>query len=229
MKNYLLSSLLIIFLIPNIAIAQIGKEKNEQKLKDERPTKKGGVMFNISGGLTFINQSYSIPNAYNSGTNSMTQKGFQINSGISIGYFLINNFMLGVDLSNTYTNSTTKINSTNYPYSNGGTYSRNAQMIGISPFLRYYLPVSKKSAFFPELAFGINAYSESNGSNSATSSILTYRAGLGFSHFINKNVAFSIAGYYTIQSLSNRTNSTIIYNSNTNRIPQLLYGFQLFF
>jgi hypothetical protein len=231
MKKHFLS-ILFCFVIINVAEAQLNKEKNEKKATFEMPIQKGCLMLNINGGLSFMNQNYTIPANYNAyyGATSYSVKGVQISSDVSIGCFLVKHFMLGINLSNTYSYSTLTFHSSVNTFTNGNSTSTSGQTISVSPIMRYYFPIAKKTALYPEFDFGIVSDSRTSSKGALSrSATFVYRAGLGLNQFINKNVAFSIGGYYTIQSLSSKASTNVIYDSKNNRVPQLLYGFQLFF
>ncbi len=89
------------------------------------------------------------------------------------GYFIAKNLAIGIELS--YLNY--KFKPTNITYNS----------IGVGTFLRYYFLGNEKGKFFTEASYSV--------SKQITENMWTnyYTAGLGYSYFINKNVALEVS------------------------------------
>lgn len=78
--------------------------------------------------------------------NSNSDKQFAISLTPRMGYFIINNFAVGLDLTIDYTHTE----------GNGGDYVSNMTRFGAGPFIRYYVP-SKKLLPFAEASYSIGS------------------------------------------------------------------------
>ena len=107
------------------------------------------------------------------------------------GYFITDNFALGIDLSLFY--STTKYGESDSKYSQ--------TMFGAGPFARYYVP-SEKARPFIEVngSFGsvISKYEPKDGETSEDkASIMSFGGGIGIAVPINDKVTFDVMAGYT--------------------------------
>lgn len=139
-----------------------------------------------------------------------------INIQPKFGYFITNNFALGLDLS--------LGTSINKPKSGGKT---TLTTFGIGPFVRYYISGSKVMPFFEiNSQFGsLSSKDEYQGySSSSSSSIRSIGGGAGLAVKLGEKVTFDMMAVYN--SLSEKAKEN---NPNDNRTVQGTLGFKFGF
>jgi Protein of unknown function (DUF3575) len=92
----------------------------------------------------------------------------------SAGYFFVENFAAGLNLSYT-----------NISYS-----SSSASLLGFGPFVRGYFGNKSDGKFFGQVAFSL---ASSNSSSSSNSSASAFGLKLGYAKFLNKNIALEFS------------------------------------
>ena len=112
------------------------------------------------------------------GGSEEADKSFNVNLSPKIGYFLIDNLAIGLDLGVEFVT----INSGDYNHS--GTY------ISAGPFVRYYVPTSKVLPFF-ELGGSIGSMDTNN--------VIKYGGGIGLAAPLGERVMVDVlAGYHSV-------------------------------
>jgi len=107
-----------------------------------------------------------------SGSFNRNKYSSQLQLNPKVGYFIVKNLAVGLDLSYFRLQSVFK--------------DKAYEMIGVGTFLRYYFLGNERGKFFTEASYSVSKYiSENTWTN-------YYNAGLGYSYFINKNVALEI-------------------------------------
>ena len=109
-----------------------------------------------------------------------------------VGYFVIDNLAVGLDIS--IASSTTKIGTDNDKFV--------TTMLGISPFARYYIPTEKVLPFFEVGGtYGsiTTKYSYNNSENKSSSNANAFWAGVGMAVPLGDRVTFDVmAGYNSL-------------------------------
>jgi hypothetical protein len=128
----------------------------------------------------------------------------------SVGYFVINNFMVGL-----------QGNYSNWRQSQGGIKSR-TNSFSIGPVLRYYIPFGGKFALFPE-ASAAYSWSLSRSKGDASGVFLDYKnksinyiykAGAGVTWFVKPNIGIeAVLGYRQNNKKSTPSYTTTLYTS----------------
>lgn len=155
-----------------------------------QPTQRGnfviGTRLGFSTAKSTIDVTTDTGNIKGDGGSSM-----QLNVSPALGYFLFNNFVMGVGMDWLRTSSKTGVDVS------GGTAppqesSNNNVLFG--PFVRYFLPIGNNQAFFigSTLGFG-NSKNQYTGSDnvvqSINTSLLTLGLGPGFTIYSNNGLA----------------------------------------
>ena len=155
---------------------------------------KGRILFGLS---TSSNNLYSM---YSGGSANFFQLGFTtlktksdvgnssekirtFNLSPRVGYFIVKNLAAGLDINYSFMSMGT------------GTNKETISLLGIGPFLRYYLPLKKVAPFAEvEGSFGsaVNKYSSGN----YKSSISSFLGGIGLAVPVGDKFAFDLMGGY---------------------------------
>jgi hypothetical protein len=159
-------------------------------------TSKGGFL--VSGGISFIHRNDEYPS-------SSSTKYSSLSITPRVGYFIKNNFAIGLSLPLSLTDQMSN--------SIHGSYGAKSWSLGTGPFIRYYFPLTEKLFVLTEAGYSWNTnhtkYSENGSFQKEKARQLTL--GAGAAYFINKNVAIELlAGYRkTTESLAEATTSGI--------------------
>jgi hypothetical protein len=177
-----------------------------------------GSTIGISSTSSNISQSTS------TGNGEKTPRSLQINLSPSIGYFLMEDFALGIGLDYTYS------------YQRDGDNNRRTDSDFLfGPFMRYYLPVKEKMAFFGVLDFGFgNSSNENlllNGNESVSSNILAVGVGPGFTIISTNAIGLETIFKYNFARSKFDTELAGIKTSTTTNTSQfdISLGVQLYF
>lgn len=128
----------------------------------------------------------------------------QFNLSPGIGYFLVDNFVMGIGMDWIRNNSSTGVDL------NGGTTipndSQNNNLL-FGPFVRYFLPTGDDNAFFIGAVFGFgnskNQFTSDNQTQSINNSLLTMGAGPGYTIYSNNGLALeALVKYNFARSIS---------------------------
>jgi hypothetical protein len=135
-------------------------------------------------------------------------KNLHFNLMPKAGYFVVNNLVLGLDL----TFSTMRMKDDDYKY--------NLSILGAGPFVRYYVPLEKVMPFFElngSLGSSRTKYSSDQFEDEFKSSVNSVGGGAGVAILLGRNVTFDLlAGYSRIvvkEKEDNEDNWRDIYNS----------------
>lgn len=173
--------------------------------RTEAQTQQGKIMVGVSSGLSLVGTGSSLMSFgfstdkhtinYNGYTSTTTEKSTSFNLFPKVGYFVVDNLALGVDL--TYAYNKTEMNS-----SNNDTWV--TTIIGVGPFARFYLPSGKVLPFFEVsglLGFGDNkSTSNSSSFNSdIKENIIGFFGGFGIAAPLSEKVTFdALVGYNSV-------------------------------
>ena len=132
--------------------------------------------------------------------NSDPDKEFSINLTPRLGYFILNNFAVGLDFTLAYSHSDTR----------SGDYIVNQTRSGIGPFLRYYIPM-KSILLFTEANYAYGSwlyrweYPDDNGDRGYQTQY--YGLGLGLGIPIGNRVSFdTLLGYQAYNNKAKEDN-----------------------
>lgn len=112
-----------------------------------------------------------------------------------IGYFFIDNLVIGLDLGVGLQTGKTE-NDNNYTYTSSS----------VGPFVRYYVPTSKILPFF-ELGGSVGLMSNKFEDSTDNTGILTYRGGIGLAAPLGERVMVDILAGYHSQTYKDRENN----------------------
>ena len=155
----------------------------------------GGITYieQIGSGVTTTNIGYTtIINKDDSGDeDEHKDKGFSFNFTPKVGYFVIDNLVLGVDF--TFASSSSK--TTNTEYKNNATY------FGAGPFVRYYIP-TKKVLPYAEVMYSVGSRTTKSiwedGENTYKYGIQVYSVGVGVAIPLGEKASFdTLVGYHS--------------------------------
>ncbi len=196
MKKIFLLAILVAFISLNI-IGQV-----------EKPIKKG--YFVTGGSLSIEGKKYKKTDPDLNYTYYEHENKF--NTNIYFGYFIFKHFATGLKVD--YLINRYKFNQGSILYTNALT---------LEPFLRYYTPI----AIFGEtsIGYGFNNYG-TNKKNLFEDEVFTWSLGLGYSLFINKNIAIEpIFSYAVVKRIETNYESDFIKDTGLS----LQIGIQLYF
>jgi hypothetical protein len=165
------------------------------------------------GNLSFVNST-------NSNSHESKARDFDISLNPRMGYLLTDHLVIGTTLNFTYGNSS----STYFFWDNwakSSTNTSNTSVIGLIPFLRYYIPgKNANNRFYGQVGAGAGnsvyykgentQFSENGeivgiGKYTAKEHIIFAEALVGYNHFFTNTIAFNTALGYTYNK--NRYNS----------------------
>jgi hypothetical protein len=196
MKKIFLLSMLVAFISLNI-IGQV-----------EKPIKKG--YFVTGGSLSIEGKKYKKTDPDINYTYYEYENKF--NTNIYFGYFIFKHFATGLKVD--YALNRYKFNQGTILYTN---------TLTLEPFLRYYTPI----AIFGEtsIGYGFNKYG-TNKKNLFEDEVFTWSLGLGYSLFINKNIAIEpVFSYAVVKKIDSNYESDFIKDKGLS----LQIGVQLYF
>lgn len=185
---------LVLSMITMAAIAQVAVTK---------PTQRGNFVVGTRIGLGSSKSTVEVETA------SGTVKGdggtaSQFNLAPNLGYFLANNFVMGIGMDWLRTSSSSGID-----VNGGSTGSQRASnnVVLFGPFARYFIPIMDDKAFFigSSLGFGNskNQFTANNQTQSINTSLLNWGVGPGFTIFARNGLALeTLVKYNFIKSKS---------------------------
>jgi hypothetical protein len=196
MKKLFSLSILVAFISLNI-IGQV-----------EKPIKKG--YFVTGGSLSIEGKKYKKTDRDIDYTYYEHENKF--NTNIYFGYFIFKHFATGLKVD--YVRNRYKLNQGTILYTD---------VLTLEPFLRYYTPI----AIFGEtsIGYGFNKYS-SYKKNLFEDEVFTWSLGLGYSLFINKNIAIEpVFSYAVVKRIETHYESDFIKDTGLS----LQVGVQIYF
>ena len=123
-------------------------------------------------------------------TDNNSDKIFSINLTPRVGYFVIDNLAIGLDIPVNFS----------HRKDGSGYYKSVVTMLSVGPFVRYYLPGSKVKPFAElngSLGTIISKSDFDSNENRSTTSLKEFGGGLGAAFPLGKKVCFDVlAGYY---------------------------------
>jgi hypothetical protein len=179
MKTLKIISLILFTLLSVCAIAQPSK---------------GTFLVGGNFSATFGKNEYSFPGAdYESKSNTFSFSP-------RAGYFVADNFLLGLSLPLYFTKSET----TSGGLGGGQTTNESSSnSVGIGPFLRYYIPVNEKFFVLTEAGYFLawqHYESKVPYPSEGDDKIKQIKIGAGLAYFVNKNVAVEMLAAYSNRS-----------------------------
>lgn len=194
-------------------------------------TQGGNFLIGSTLGYSSAQSTFQIDDN-NQQINGEGTRSSQFNIAPAIGYFLADNFAMGVGLDYTL-NVTRQPQSILDPNSEVDRQEDGDLLFG--PFARYYLPIGNDKAFFVETTFGVGSSSNTiriDGSNQNTSTnVLAVGIGPGFTIFSSDGIGIeALAKYNWAQSNTETDFGDVltITKSYTNAID-LSIGLQIYF
>ncbi|WP_020570089.1 hypothetical protein [Neolewinella persica] len=177
-----------------------------------------GSTVGFSATSSKISQSSSV------GTGEKTPRSLQINLSPNIGYFLMDDFALGIGMD--YTHSYQRDADNN---------RRTDSDFLFGPFVRYYVPVKERMAFFGVLGFGFGNSSNENlllaGNQSVSSNIFAVGVGPGFTILSSNSIGIETIFKYNFARSKFDTELAGVKTSTTTNTNQfdISLGVQLYF
>lgn len=149
-------------------------------------TNKGKLLLGLSSDI--FNLGYSSSMLKSDATDSEQEnKSFNVNFQSKIGYFFIDNFVIGLDLSTGLQTGKTGDDNDKYTFTSSH----------VGPFVRYYIPTSKVLPFF-ELGGSIGSMNTKFEDGKDKTGIIKYGGGIGLAVPIGERVmADVLAGYHS--------------------------------
>lgn len=158
------------------------------------------------------------------GGGEKTPRSVQVNLNPNIGYFLLDDFALGIGMDYTYSFQRDADNN-----------RRTDSDFLFGPFMRYYLPVQESMAFFGVLDFGFGNSSNENlllaGNESVSSNIFAVGMGPGFTILSSNSIGIEAIFKYNFARSKFDTELAGIKTSTTTNTNQfdISLGVQLYF
>lgn len=175
-------------------------------------TNKGNTIVGISTTLNLVSNSSELMNLgfstvkYKSDADGYQEpdadKMTNINFMPKIGYFLVDNFAVGVDFSLALSIE-----------KDGTDNDKNTQtIISAGPFLRYYIPTSKVSPYFEvSSSFGSSKYkyiSDTWDNSESKSGIMSFGGGIGIAAPLGNRVSMDVLAGYNSLTIKDKENNT---------------------
>jgi len=187
-------------------------------------TTKGKFLLGVSSTLSVAGTGSSLmtlgysTTKHNSDVSSLSEpdKTISFNLIPKVGYFVIDNLALGLDLSLASTSSKDGLSGT----------VDSKTMFCIGPFMRYYIPKGKLLPFV-EINGGMGSIKNKRDESgrpyyTSNSSLFTYGGGVGLTACISDRVAFDILAGYSVLQVKRKEN-----NDNNNRTITGTLGLKL--
>jgi hypothetical protein len=180
--------------------------------------------FLMGSTVGFSSTSSKVTQSSATGGGEKTPRSLQINLNPNIGYFLMDDFALGIGLDYTYSHQRDADNN-----------RRTDSDFLFGPFMRYYLPVQEKMAFFGVLDFGFGNSSNENllvaGNESVSSNIFAVGVGPGFTILSSNAIGIEAIFKYNFARSKFDTELAGVRTSTTTNTNQfdISLGVQLYF
>jgi hypothetical protein len=180
--------------------------------------------FLMGSTVGFSSTSSRISQSSTTGVGEKTPRSIQVNLSPSIGYFLMDDFALGIGMDYTYSYQRDVDNN-----------RRTDSDFLFGPFVRYYMPVGERMAFFGVLTFGFGNSSNENllltGNQSVSSNIFAVGVGPGFTIISNNAIGLETIFKYNFARSKFDTELGGIKTSTTTNTNQfdISLGVQLYF
>jgi len=164
--------------------------------------KKGTVSFSGSSSFSFGNADTDKTSSYN-----------YFNLGVSSGYFVADNFEIGLGLSGSYSNGKDEI----------------YKGISIAPFITYHFNLNKESNIFTTLMYGISKRYEDMSLSSTETDGRLFSAAVGWEYFFNPSISTTIGIRYVRENIDlEEQNYNYSFSYTTTRYATDI-GFKIYF
>ena len=169
-----------------------------------QPTQRGNFVIGTRLGFSSAKSSVDVQSASGS-IKGDGGSSYQLNVAPGIGYFVANNFVIGVGMDLIRTNSKTGVDLA------GGTAtpqesSNNNALFG--PFVRYFIPFGDDKAFFIGSTVGFgnskNQFTTGNTTQSINTSLLTVGVGPGFTIYSSNGLALEALVKYNFANSNSK-------------------------
>lgn len=180
--------------------------------------------FLMGSTIGFSSTSSTISQSSSVGSGEKTPRSLQINLSPNIGYFLSNDFALGIGMDYTYSYQRDADNN-----------RRTDSDFLFGPFVRYYIPVKERMAFFGVVNFGFGNSSNENllvaGNQSVSSNIFAVGLGPGFTILSSNAIGIEAILKYNFARSQFDTELAGVKTSTTTNTNQfdISLGMQLYF
>ena len=167
-------------------------------------TEKGKWVFGSDAGVSFASSTAKPEGLeYIDSETKNTVSTFEVNP--NVGYFIIENLSIGLDLS--FTSTKNKFENSE------GDFDQTTNSIGILPNATYFF---KKENLAPYLGAGVGLLATSSGDgDSQKTSGLAIAGTAGLAYFLNTSVSINFGATYLYSKQVNKENSNFKLNSNT--------------
>jgi hypothetical protein len=169
-----------------------------------QPTQRGNFVIGTRLGFSSAKSTVDVQAASGS-IKGDGGSSYQLNIAPGIGYFVTNNFVIGVGMDLIRTNSKTGVDLT------GGTdkpQESNNNNVLFGPFIRYFIPFGDDKAFFigSTLGFGNskNQFTTSNVTQSINTSLLSIGVGPGFTIYSSNGLALEALVKYNFANSNSK-------------------------
>jgi hypothetical protein len=170
------------------------------------PTQRGNFMIGTSMGFSISKSSIDVQ----SNTGSVQGDGgraSQFNLSPSIGYFLAQNFVMGIGMDWLRTTSTAGVDLGN---TSAPTQRSENDNLLFGPFMRYYIPSGENKAYFLDATVGFgnsrNQFIENNETQIIDNSLLSIGVGPGFTIFASDGIALEALVKYNFAKSDSQIN-----------------------
>jgi Outer membrane protein beta-barrel domain len=169
-----------------------------------QPTQRGNFVIGTRLGFSSAKSTVDVQSA----TGSIKGDGgssYQLNIAPGIGYFIANNFVIGVGMDLIRTNSKSGVDLT------GGTSTSqesNNNNVLFGPFIRYFIPFGDDKAFFIGSTVGFgnskNQFTAGSTTQSINTSLLTIGVGPGFTIYSSNGLALEALVKYNFANSNSK-------------------------
>jgi hypothetical protein len=169
-----------------------------------QPTQRGNFVIGTRLGFSSAKSTVDVESA----TGSIKGDGgssYQLNVAPGIGYFIANNFVIGVGMDLIRTNSKSGVDLT------GGTSTTqesNNNNVLFGPFIRYFIPFGDDKAFFIGSTVGFgnskNQFTSGSTTQSINTSLLTIGVGPGFTIYSSNGLALEALVKYNFANSNSK-------------------------
>ena len=185
-------SLFLITAICFLSISLLNAQFNKGKILLGLSTSSNNLYSLYTGGSSNIfHLGFTTMKSKSDNGNGSSYKTRTFNLSPRVGYFIINNLTAGFDINFSLMSMGT------------GNEKETTTLVGIGPFVRYYLPF-KKIAPFAEAGGSFGSSVSKYSSSTYKSSISSFMAGIGFAVPIGDKFAFDVLGGYVSTTIKAR-------------------------
>jgi hypothetical protein len=169
-----------------------------------QPTQRGNFVIGTRLGFSSAKSSVDVQSA----TGSIKGDGgssYQLNIAPGIGYFIANNFVIGVGMDLIRTNSKSGVDLTG---ATSTSQESNNNNVLFGPFIRYFIPFGDDKAFFLGSTVGFgnskNQFTAGSTTQSINTSLLTIGVGPGFTIYSSNGLALEALVKYNFANSNSK-------------------------